>query len=237
MLLTALLALAPTTVVMVHGAGGGGWEYDLWKPVFERAGYRVVARDLLPASDGLAKTGFEDYVRQVQAWRPVGGNVVLVGASMGGILALRSANLERPSALVLVNSVVPMPVAMGYKNLPKSPPIIRWANGPLKDTEVAMPDSDRKTILWAWKRWRNESGAVMDELRAGIVAERVACPTLVVIGEKDRDIKPEESRKLAAYLKAEVHSYKGLSHVGPLMSTRAREVAQRVVAWLKKRGI
>jgi pimeloyl-ACP methyl ester carboxylesterase len=237
MFLAALIVLAPTTVVMVHGAGGGGWEYDLWKPVFERAGYRVVARDLMPAADGLSKTRFEDYVRQVQMWRPVGGKVVLVGASMGGILALRSANLERPEALVLVNSVVPMPVAVGRKGLKPSPPIVKWANGPLKDTEVAMPDSDRKTIFWAWKRWRDESGAVMDELRAGVLADPVPCPSLVVIGEKDTDIPPAQSRKLAAYLKSDVLSYKGMSHVGPLMSTRAREVARDIIGWLKKKGL
>lgn len=100
-----------------------------------------------------------------------------------------------------------------------------------------MPDSDRKTIIWAWKRWRDESGAVMDELRAGVLADRVACPSLVVIGEEDTDIKPSQSRKLADYLKSDVLSYKGMSHVGPLMSTRSREVARDVVEWLKKKGL
>jgi hypothetical protein len=32
-----------------------------------------------------------------------------------------------------------------------------------------------------------------------------------------------------------VHLYAGMSHVGPLMSTRAAEVAGDVLVWLKKR--
>ena len=31
------------TVLMVHGAGGGGWEFTLWRDGFEAAPRRVVA--------------------------------------------------------------------------------------------------------------------------------------------------------------------------------------------------
>lgn len=235
-MLTALIGLsllAPkATVVMIHGAGGGGWEYDLWKPVFEKAGYRVVARDLLPAVGGLGATRFEDYLRQVQMWRPVSGKVILVGASMGGLLAMKSAELESPAAMVLVNSTTPAGVGQMRKGA-LAPPVIRWANGPLRDTEISMPDSDRKTILWAWKKWRDESGAVVNEIRGGIPVRKPSCRTLVVIGEKDTDILPSTSRKLAKWAGAEVLSYPGMSHVGPLMGTRARKVAGDIVAWLE----
>ena len=234
-MLTALIGLsllAPkATVVMIHGAGGGGWEYDLWKPVFEKAGYRVVARDLLPAVGGLTATRFEDYLRQVQMWRPVSGKVILVGASMGGLLAMKSAELESPIAMVLVNSTTPAGVGPLRKGA-LAPPVIRWANGPLRDTEISMPDSDRKTILWAWKKWRDESGAVLNEIRKGIPVRKPSCRTLVVIGEKDTDILPSTSRRLAKWAGAEVLTYPGMSHVGPLMGTRARKVAGDTVAWL-----
>lgn len=231
--LIGLSLLAPkATVVMIHGAGGGGWEYDHWKPVFERAGYRVVAKDLMPASGGLAQTRFEDYLRQVQFWRPPAGKVILVGASMGGILALKSAQLESPSAMVLVNSTTPFGVGPKYVGQ-QAPPVIRWANGPLKETEDAMPDSSRQTILWAWKRWRDESGAVVNEIRKGIPVSKPVCPTLVVIGEADTDIPPATSRALAKWAGADIHSYPGMSHVGPLMGTRSWQVASNIVNWLR----
>jgi alpha-beta hydrolase superfamily lysophospholipase len=159
-LLLAALAFAPrATVVMIHGAGGGGWEYDLWKPVFERSGYGVIARDLQPAHGSLAKTRFQDYVDQVVSWSPKSGSVVLIGASMGGPIALKAAEKIHPVAIVLVNGVPPKGVS-SLPPAPAFPQIVKWANGPLKDTEVSMPDSDRETIIWAWKKWRNESGAV-----------------------------------------------------------------------------
>ena len=58
------------SIVCVHGAGGGGWEYELWRPVFEQAGYPLIAFDLQPAAAGLAATSADDYLRQIIAWIP-----------------------------------------------------------------------------------------------------------------------------------------------------------------------
>lgn len=227
----ATLAFAPKPVaVMIHGAGGGGWEYDKWRPVFTRAGYEVVAKDLVPVKGGYEKTRLEDYVKQVVAWCPKDRPVVLIGASMGGMLAQLAASRVKTKAVVLVNST--SPESKGKRTLP---PVVRWANGPLKDTRDSMPDSDEKTILWAWKKWRDESGAVMEALSAGPQVPPFKAPVLVVIGQNDTDIPPEKSRRLAARYKADLHEYQSMSHVGPLLSTRAEEVAGSVVAWLKAR--
>lgn len=232
--LVAGVVLAKPTVVMVHGAGGGGWEYVVWKRAFEAAGYPVVARDLVPARGGLARTTFEDYVGQVLSWIPR-RRFVLVGASMGGALALRAAEGRSPVAVVLVNSVAPAGVG---KRQPFEPSlaVIRWAHGPLKDTLEAMPDSDETMVQFAWPRWRDESGSVMDALRRGVACRRPPCPSLVVIGEADGDVPPSNSRALASWAGAAVHSYRGMSHVGPLMSRRAGEVAGAVVEWLRSVG-
>jgi pimeloyl-ACP methyl ester carboxylesterase len=223
------------TVLMVHGAGGGGWEYDLWSPVFAKAGYAVVARDLVPVRGGYAETRLDDYIAQVVSWAPKdGGPVVLVGASMGGVLALKAAERLSPAAVVLVNSVAP--AGVGPKRpAKKNPPVVRWADGPLADTRAAMPDSDEKTILWAWKRWRDESGAVMDALRAGVSCKKPRCPVLAVLGTADTDILHATGLALASWAGADVHTYRNMSHVGPLMSRRAAEVAGAVVGWLRAR--
>ena len=52
---------------MVHGGGGGGWEWTAWRGVFESAGLRVDAPDLQPAEAGLQYTGLQDYLAQVRA--------------------------------------------------------------------------------------------------------------------------------------------------------------------------
>jgi len=225
----------PKTIILVHGAGGGGWEYDLWKPVFTAAGYQFVAPDLLPRDPGgYEKTTLEDYIKQVVSWVPKGEKPVFVGASMGGALALKAAERVPARAVVLVNSVPPAGVGP-QRPAKKNPPVVRWANGPLKDTRDSMPDSDEKTILWAWKKWRDESGAVMDALRAGVPARKPACPSLVVLGEKDTDIPYAIGLKLAEWSGGDVLLYRGMSHVGPLLSTRAAEVARAVCLWCDSR--
>lgn len=220
---------------MVHGAGGGGWEYHLWQPVFEKAGWTVVAPDLVPTEGGLERTRFSDYQAQAVQWsQRRGGRLVLIGASMGGILSLKAAETISPDAIVLVNSTTPKGVGPPRRG-EAAPPVIRWANGPREETEVSMPDSDEATIEYAWKRWRDESGAVVNEIRAGKEALRPACPVLVVLGQKDTDIPYTAGLELARWAGADVHLYAGMSHVGPLMSTRAAEVAQGILDWLKKK--
>ena len=218
-----LLSVHPT-VVMIHGAGGGGWEYEKWRPVFEAKGWKVINRDLEPVRGSYASTKLSDYVKQVVSWCPKGEMIVLIGASMGGRLALEAARQVHPAAIVLVNSVPPT----GLRR-PKQPPIVRWANGPIKDTIDSMPDSDGPTIKWAWKRWRDESGAVMNELAKGGKFENPKCPVLVVIGENDTEIQPAISRSMAKSFHAKVLSYRGMSHVGPLLSRSAKKVAADVM--------
>jgi pimeloyl-ACP methyl ester carboxylesterase len=227
-LLAATLALAPPTVVLVHGAGGGGWEWDKWRTPFERGGWRVVAPDLQPTEAGLEGTTFRDYVRQVERWAPKEGDVVLVGASMGGILALKAAEKIRPKAIVLVNAVPP-----DQSSGKSYPAVVRWANGPLKDSEDSMPDSDPETIRFAWKRWRDESGPVLNEIVRGVAVERPLCPVLVVIGDRDLDIPPASQRQAAERFGADVIEYRGMSHVGPLLGVRAPEVAATVLDWAR----
>ncbi len=220
---------------MVHGAGGGGWEYDLWKPVFRSAGWRVVAPDLVPEKAGLAATTFADYARQVESWgararRPL----VLIGASMGGPLSLSAAAKLKPDAIVLVNSVAPAGIPVERKKS-EFPDVVRWANGPIQDTRDAMPDSDEKTIQWAWKRWRDESGAVMKSILDGVSVPTPVCPVMVVLGDKDTDVPNSVGLAMAKVYKADVEVFAGTSHVGPLMGHRAKEVAITVLRWIQGR--
>lgn len=218
------------TVVCIHGAGGGGWEYELWRPHLTAAGFRVIANDLLPVADGLAATNVTDYLAQVQDWVPPGERVILVGASMGGLLALKLAESVRPAALVLVNSVPP--AGVGPSRAGKEyPAIIPWADGPLAETREALFDSDEATIQWAWPRWRDESGAVLSQIAAGIPVARPHCPTLVVLSERDTDIPYQTGLELAQWAGADVLLYHGMSHVGPLLSRRAEEVVQSIMVW------
>lgn len=220
--------------VMIHGAGGGGWEWKFWKEEFERAGWQVVAPDLMPAEEGIAATTVEDYIEQVvQAASAAGGRPVLIGASMGGILVLKAAERIEAQAIVLVNSVPPAGVEWKRRQEGEVPDVVEWSKSPLQETADALWDSSREVIEWAHERWRDESGAVLRALRDGLAAEKPTCPVLIIASDKDTDIPPEVSRSLAEVLSGDFVLYREMSHVGPLLGTRARAVARHTLGWLE----
>lgn len=221
--------------LMIHGAGGGGWEWKFWQEEFERAGWKVVAPDLMPSDRGIAATTVEDYIEQVvQAASAAGERPVLIGASMGGILVLKAAERVTPRAVVLVNSVPPAGVEWSRRQQREEiPDVIEWSKSPLKETADALWDSTREVIEWAHERWRDESGAVLRTLREGVQAEKPSCPVLVIASDKDTDISPEVSRRLAESLSGDFVLYREMSHVGPLLGRRAAAVAKHTLGWLE----
>ena len=224
------------TVVCVHGAGGGGWEWGIWARVLAVRGFAVIAPDLMPVAAGIEKTSFAEYRDQVVEWcRGIGEGVVLAGASLGGLLALAAAPVVKPAALVLVNPLPPAGVLAGRAQAPRQP-IVPWARErSLAATRRAMPDADDAARLYALRRWRDESGTVLNEARGGIGVESVRCPTLILASELDVDVPAAAARALAVRLSADLRSIPGASHVGPLLGRAAAESAVQAAAWLAER--
>lgn len=223
---------ASRTAVFVHGAGGGGWEWGVWARVFAAHGYDVIAPDLMAGPQGLAATTLDDYAAQVRGWlaearrqRP-GTTVCLAGASLGGLLALTCANAA--DALVLVN---PMPP----EGLPTSEAVadvVPWGReASLAGTRRALPESDDLAALFAFRRWRDESGRVLRQARAGLALPAPACPVLVMASAADEDVPQETSAALATRLGASLQRLPG-GHVAPLLGRQAPGAAGMAVEWL-----
>jgi pimeloyl-ACP methyl ester carboxylesterase len=225
------LSEATRAAVFVHGAGGGGWEWGIWARVFTAAGYRVAAPDLRPVAGGLADTALADYSSQVADWlrtARAGGaaSLVLVGASLGGLLAgIHAADVD---ALVLVNPMPPQGLPTGAAQ----PEIQPWGRGAtLAGTRRALPDADEFAALLAFRSWRDESGLVLTQARAGAAFAAIVCPVLVIASSQDVDVPPGISAALAASLGASLLRVPG-SHVGPLLGRQAAAVAAQAVDWL-----
>ena len=225
--------------VFVHGAGGGAWEWAIWQRVFTAYGWSVVARDLQPAQSGLAQTHLQDYAQQVEDWARAESNrkqdeprrIVLVGASLGGLLALIAAPRIAPAALVLVNPLPPADIEPQCE--PRQlPDIVPWGSArSFASTYRAMADADDAARRFAFRRWRDESGAVLREASIGVVVEATACPVLVVASELDADVPVATSRALAAASGASFRLLRGANHLTPLLGRTAGEVAGEAVAW------
>ncbi len=222
------------SALLLHGAGGGGWEWNLWRGVFQAAGLQVAAPDLLPVAAGIAATRFGDYLMQASAAlaalpRPC----VVIGASLGGLLAARlSAQVASPvDGLVLVN---PLPPAPWHAVLPawEWPDVVRWrSDARLTSTRTALPDADPATALFAFRRWRDESGAVLREAHAGMPVQAPACPVLCIASAADEDVPSAATEALAAAWNADLLRLEG-SHVGPLLGLKSSAAAEQALAWL-----
>lgn len=223
------------SALLVHGGGGGGWEWDLWCDVLASAELQVVAPDLQPARQGLSATRFIDYQEQLERLleglpRPR----VVMGASLGGLLALRIA--AQADALVLVN---PLPPSPWHRDLPARtwPDVVPWRrNARLASTRQALPDADEASALFAFRRWRDEAGAVLREAYSGVAVERPACRVLFVLSDQDEDVPVTLAQAMASEWERDTLQTLSPSHVGPLLGRHAAGIAAQSVAWLNSEG-
>ena len=218
--------------LLIHGAGGGAWEWAVWHRVLAARGIEAAAVELVPGVGRCAGTRLQDYVEQVVV--AARGADVLVGASLGGLLALAAAPARPRAALVLVNPLPPTPWAAALPARAAYPDVVPWGrDASLASTRRALPDADAATAQWAWRRWRDESGAVLNAARAGIEGPAPACPVLVLASELDDDVPPTISVALATAYGASCVMLPGASHVGPLLGRGASRAATFAAGWLE----
>lgn len=225
--------MAVTQAVLVHGAGGGGWEWNAWRGVFAAHGFDVHAPDLQPSPRGLAATTFEDYRAQVcDALEALPRPRALVGASLGGLLAATCADAD---ALVLINPIPPSP---WHASLPQRdwPDVVPWQrDARLPSTRRALPDADDASAFFAFRHWRDESGRVLRDAHAGVAIERPSCPVLCIASAQDEDVAPATTSALAEAWHASLLRVSSTSHAGPLLGRDAAAVAAQTAGWLSAR--
>jgi alpha-beta hydrolase superfamily lysophospholipase len=228
--------------LLIHGAGAGGWEWNVWRDLLHARGVDTLAPDLQPSPQGIEATTLDDYRDQMRAAlaalpRPR----AVVGASLGGLLAWLCGDLA--DAMVLINPLRPQPWA--WPAIPGAdaaarparewPDLIAWRrHARLATTRAAMPDADEAAILYAQRRWRDESGAVLRRALAGVEAPRPACPVLCIASRGDEDVEPQLTARFAAAIGANLIVGPG-SHVGPLLGRDAARTAAQAADWLSAR--
>ncbi|MFT3807470.1 alpha/beta fold hydrolase [Arenimonas sp.] len=227
-----LFPLSARHACFIHGGGGGAWEWNIWARVFAARDWRVATPELQPSPHGLAATRLHDYIAQSRARiETLPSPRIVVGASLGGLLALANAPLA--DALVLIN---PLPSRPWCADLPRFiiyADIVPWsATASLAGTRRALFDADEATCLYAFRRWRDESATVLREAHDGISLPSPTCPVLMIVSGQDDDIPEAVSLAFAEALNASVLRLPEASHVGPLLGRRAARTASEAVDWL-----
>lgn len=248
------------TVVMIHGAFAGGWCFENFSTVLAARGFTCHAPDLRFHVSGplrepdprLAATSIADYAsdmaRLIEGLRD---KPVIVGHSMGGIIAQQLAAKGLARAVVLLASGAPwgmlpttddeLAVATG---LMSAGPF--WTKALQPVFEVAVKDSlaglDPPAQRRVFDRLSAESGRALFELffwmfdgrRTTLVdASNAKCPILVVAGSQDKVVSAATGRQIAQLYPGRATYYEaaGRGHF-LLLEDGAEQLAQRCADWM-----
>lgn len=221
---------------MTHGAFCGGWAFEAFRKPFEAAGHRVLTPDLRGhgASDpGGAVVGvsMSDYARDLAELCALQDQPpILVGHSLGGLVAAMAARRGRVRALVLLAPSAPwgvsgssMEEAITAFGIHMLGPF--WAQGVAPDRGLMrtysldrMPKDAREAVI---ERLRPESGRALWETlnwwldpfmttSLGFGAPQIPC--LVFGGERDLVSPAATVRQTAARLDGVYREMPGMSH-------------------------
>lgn len=213
-------------VLLIHGGGGGAWEWAIWQRVLEANGVAVAAPDLQPAPGGLAETGLADYLDQLLALP--GSWDGLAGASLGGRLALELAARQPVPQLLLINPLLVVEPA------PRQPSVIGWADLPQRaSTRRALPDADPGALAIAHAGWRDESARAIAEAGSWpIPALPPSTRVSLLLSREDREVPPGAAAAWAARHRHDLR-WTDASHAGPLLGRHAARFAEDWVRSLR----
>ncbi len=222
------------TVLALHGAGGGAWEWACWARAWSAMGGHFVAADFSrAAADPGAR--MEKLLALLHLRHIAEKGSVLIGASFGGLVACGLARPLRARALVLLNPLPPAPfqsLRLERIDAASASPLRRWGlDARLAGTQASLPELRAGEALLAFRRWVDFARPLLVEAQSGFHVEPPDCPVLVVQSEGDDVIDRLAVEAMVAQWRASHLRLPG-SHVSPLLGSGWWEAFDGVRAWL-----
>lgn len=249
------------TIFFIHGMWGGAWYWENYKRFFEEQGYRCVAttlryHDMDPTdvpNPQLGTTSLLDYAEDLeQEIRDLGVKPILMGHSMGGLLAQILAGRGLAKAIVLLTPAPP-----SGNTICMQPSVVKsfwriqarwgfWKKPMFQKFDVAvysmlhlLPPEEQKAT---YDKFVYESGRAMFEIgfwffdskgAAKVDASKVTCPVLVIAGAEDRVTPPSIARSIAEKYKAvsTCEEFEGHAH-WVVAEPGWQEIAEYIAGWL-----
>jgi pimeloyl-ACP methyl ester carboxylesterase len=256
------------TVLLIHGYGCAG---DVWGPVAERLraeGYRVEAPTIRSAvrtvdgpKAGLAGLTLADYVAEMSALaqtltKQTGRKPIVIGHSMGGLIAQKVAEAGHAAGLVLFAPASPADA----RGKPKLSPVFTFLNMALSPKPQTKAGKMWKTgfkfgVVNAVPAARHDglyakmvydSGQVLADLAwpdkdpnktAYVDAAKVTAPVLVLAGALDRTTPLDDVRLVAQkYASADLEQYPDNAHY-LIDEPNTMKILDDLIAWLRGKNL
>ncbi len=245
-------------IVMLHGASAGGWCFDRFRGVFESLGWTCYTpdlighgRDAVDADTKLVGVGMADYRAELAKFlQTLSAPPVLLGHSMGAVLAQQLAESGMARALVLVSPAPRagiLPATDSERQLDQDLMTIAsfWTTVIHPDFNLAcvyslnrVPREQQRSVF---DRFGPESGRayfelffwMFDKTRATAVdIDAIRCPVLCLSGTDDKLVSLATARATAApYRQAKFWEEPGHGHM-LLVEPGAEDIARRIADWI-----
>jgi pimeloyl-ACP methyl ester carboxylesterase len=244
---TGRTTLARPPIVLIHGAFSNGHHFARWKQYFGEAGFECHAPTLpghSPTDQGmLASLTLDDYLAFLRAeLSRLSVPPVIIGHSMGGLLAQQLASTGQCRALVLVASAPPFMLNAQLRAQPFLLPAMLaiLAGRPVRPPQSTLrtlalhdlPEAEQHELL---PTFGAESGRAYRAMVLGLARlpdKPFSGPVLCLSGSADRIISKRASAAIARLYGAQ-HKVFNRGHW--LIARSAEiEVAGIVLEWLEK---
>lgn len=220
-------ASAKATLQFCHGAWVGGWIWDTFAEWFADSGYRCVVPTWRGRYESrqvrdLGKVRMDEFVEDCLTVAAQSKPDVLIGESMGGLIALKAAERLSLKALVLMNPAPPFRPPVSLKLLINQ---IKYVGDLLGGKPNKPSEADYRALILNnmgeaeaaefYKKICADSGTTLREMSMGSIKvdpNKIPAPKIVVIGHLDAILPLKAHRKTARLLGAEVIEYPTMSH-------------------------
>lgn len=245
-------------ILFVHSSGHGSWMWKNFLSYFAEKGYdswalNLRGHHLSDPVDDWGKVGVSEYLEDItKAVDRVGGDVVLVGHSMSGLLILKYAESHRVAGLIVSQSGLPRSL-MQEKGIEIKGPmpgkgqreIKSGAIMPMKDralVEKMLFDKDnveKESVDLVLKMLGEESARVGGEImQMELVLEKISAPLYVLGFDANKigiNIPVDLNKVLAEELKA--RDYKVIEPGGHdyMLEKNWQEYAHQFEVWINSR--
>ncbi|BBZ17237.1 alpha/beta hydrolase [Mycolicibacterium gadium] len=238
-------------ILLLHGMFSTPKLLAGWVSLLESAGYRVHA----PAYPGhdpvdmavLSRVTLSDYIAAaLAAYDELDETPIVIGHSIGGLVAQHVAAAREPRALVLLAPVPPGVLWPQLRSLPHLFPIMGSLikGRPVKPSEKTfravplsgLPAAEQQEVIAGFVP---DSAHVFRSMSLGsrdtrVDPRAVHCPVLCVSGGADRNVATWISRRIARRYSAQQHHHPDLPH-WIVANSALPQVAPPVMAWLEAR--